>query len=355
MNNEIEAKGTLANCSGGVTPWGTILSGEENFQDYPDPKIYRWLDSGEDFIKEHYGWMVEVNPFDRNYVPKKRTSLGRFRHENIAFQTAKDGRVVAYMGDDKIDECVYKFITKNKYRAGKHKSNEDLLDGGDLYAADFGNNKWVLLDYEKSGMLKKNFKSQADILVNCDKAAKIAGGTPCNRCEDIEINTIDKTVFMAFTNSKPKNDFYGSIVRIIEKNGDHTSMEFDWEVFATGGVDSGFSCPDNLYFDSKGNLWVLCDVSAGDLNKGVYAPFKNNSLFMIPTAGDYKGKAFRFASGPVDTEMCGTCFTPDESTMFMSIQHPGEGSLTIENPTSRWPDYGNELPKPAVVAVTGFK
>ena len=123
---------------------------------------------------------------------------------------------------------------------------------------------------------------------------------------------------------------------------------------AAGGVEAGFSCPDNLYFDSKSNLWVLSDISSGAIGKNTYAPFKNNSLFMIPTAGENKGKAFRFASGPVDTEMCGNCFSPDERTMFMSIQHPGETSESLTNPTSRWPEYGNDIPRPAVVAISGF-
>jgi secreted PhoX family phosphatase len=107
------------------------------------------------------------------------------------------------------------------------------------------------------------------------------------------------------------------------------STEFDWEVFATGGVASGFSCPDNLTFDNAGNLWVLCDISSSRLNKEEQKPFKNNSMFMIPTTGESKGQAFRFASGPADCEMCGGNFTPDGSTMFLSIQHPGENSLSL--------------------------
>ena len=350
-----ECVGTVGNCSGGVSPWGTVLSGEENYQDYADENVYRWNDSSTKVIEEHYGWMVEIDPFDKNSVPKKRTSLGRFRHENISFVISADKRVVAYMGDDKEDECVYKFISAGKFDPSNTRANVDILDSGDLYAADFTNNRWLLLDIEKNEILRKEFSSQAEILVNCDKASSKAGATPCNRCEDIEISPLDQSVYIAFTNNKPKNDYHGSIVRLIEKNNDHTATEFTWEVFASGGVDAGFSCPDNLYFDSKANLWVLSDMSTSSIRKGVYEQFKNNSLFMIPTSGSSKGKAFRFAAGPVDSEMCGTCFSPDESAMFMSVQHPGEGSGSINNPTSRWPDFGNEPPKPAVVAITGFK
>lgn len=351
------AKGTLANCSGGLTQWGTILSGEENFQDYystEDQERYRWNDVEKDFIVENYGWVVEVDPFDKNYVPKKRTSMGRFRHENICISLTKSGKIAAYMGDDRKDECVYKFITKNNFD-NIRENNIDILDDGDLYVADFVNNKWQLMDYEKRDELKNSFSSQADVLVNCDRSSKLVGGTECNRPEDIEINPVDNSLFISFTNNSDKNDYFGSIVRLIEKDNDSGSMEFDWEVFATGGVASGFSCPDNLTFDNKGNLWVLCDISTGKLNKGKFKTFKNNSLFMIPTAGENKGKAFLFASGPIECEMCGGNFTPDESTMFLSIQHPGEGSVSIENPTSRWPDFGTNQPRPAVVAITGFK
>jgi secreted PhoX family phosphatase len=352
------AKGTLANCSGGLTPWGTFLSGEENYQDYfvsNDVWEYRWNDADKDFNIEQYGWVVEVDPFDKNSVPKKRTSLGRFRHENVAISISEDKKVVAYMGDDKINECVYKFISKNIYDDKNREANMDILDDGDLYVADFENNKWQLLDIEKRPELKNVFNSQAEVLINCDKSSKLVGGTECNRPEDIEINPVDSSVFISFTNNSDKKDYDGSIVRIIEKNNDSAGLEFEWEVFATGGVDAGFSCPDNLTFDKRGNLWVLCDISSSKLNKGRYTSFKNNSMYMIPTSGDNKGKAFRFASGPVDCEMCGGSFTPDESTMFISIQHPGENSLTQENPTSRWPEFGNDIPRPAVIAITGFR
>jgi len=352
------AKGTLANCSGGITPWGTLLSGEENYQDYyssEKPDEYRWNDVEKDFIIENYGWVVEVDPFNKNSVPKKRTSLGRFRHENVCINISPNGKAVAYMGDDKINECVYKFISKNKYDKDIRENNFDILDEGDLYVADFENKKWQLMDYEKRAELKANFKSQADVLVNCDKSSKLVGGTECNRPEDIEINPFDNSLFISFTNNSEKKDYFGSIVRIIESNNDSESLDFDWEVFATGGVASGFSCPDNLTFDSKGNLWVLCDISTTKLNTERFKTFKNNSLFMIPTSGENKGKAFQFASGPTDCEMCGGNFTPDESTFFLSIQHPGENSVSLDNPTSHWPESGNDMPRPAVVAITGFK
>jgi uncharacterized protein len=358
VKSAIYVSGSLANCSGGKTPWGTVLSGEENFQDYPRGSEagewgYRWTDQGEEHITEHYGWVLEVDPFDKQAVPKKRTSLGRFRHENVAISQAADGRVVAYMGDDKVNECVYKFVSHGKYNPDDRNANMDLLEDGDLYVADFERNTWQLMDFAKRAELKANFKSQADVLVNCDKSSKMVGGTECNRPEDIQIHPLDQSVYIAFTNNSTKGDPFGSIVRIIES--DPTADTFEWEVFATGGVASGFSCPDNLTFDSKGNLWVLCDISRSKLNTGEQIPFKNNAMFMIPTLGEHAGKAFQFASGPVHSEMCGGSFTPDEQTMFVSVQHPGEGSRSVSDPTSRWPNYSDDEPRPAVVAITGFK
>lgn len=351
------ARGTLANCSGGLTPWGTVLSAEENFQDYYSseyPDFYRWNDVEKEYNINHYGWVVEVDPFDKASVPVKRTSLGRFRHENVAIAIGPSGKVVAYMGDDKVNECVYKFISKDPYDRNERKNNFGILDEGDLYVADFENGKWILLDHSANDMLGKEFSSQAEVLINCDKAARLAGGTECNRPEDIEISPVDGSLFVTFTNNSTKDDYFGSIVRMVEEGGNPESTGFTWEVFATGGAAAGFSCPDNLNFDKDGNLWVLCDVSEKRLNKEEQRPFKNNSLFMFPTSGEHRGKAFRFAAGPLGCEMCGANFTPDGSTLFLSIQHPGEDSLSRDEPTSRWPNFGDDIPRPAVVAITGF-
>lgn len=348
------AKGTLANCSGGVTPWNTVLSGEENFQDYPMKEVYRWTDQGDAFDVKQYGWVVEVDPFYKSSTPKKRTSLGRFRHENVCIVLSGDGRAVAYMGDDKINECVYKFISKNKFDPDDRSANMDILDEGDLYVADFENNVWQLIDFEQRYELKENFKSQADVLINCSMAAKLVGGTECNRPEDIEFNPVDKSLYVSFTNNSTKGDYFGNIINIIENANDSGSLQFKWDVFVAGGEQSGLTCPDNITIDKSGNLWVLSDVGAGSLNKGVQAPFKNNSLFMIPTTGENKGKVFRFAAGPTDCELCGGNFTPDGSTMFLSVQHPGENSPSLDKLTSHWPNGGNDIPRSAVIAITGF-
>ncbi|HVJ81643.1 MAG TPA: alkaline phosphatase PhoX, partial [Planctomycetia bacterium] len=111
-----EARGTLANCSGGRTPWFTALSCEENYPDYnasdPAPgEGYRWGDApGMALDERDYGWIVEIDPFGE-LPPIKHTALGRFKHENAAVTLAKDGRLVVYMGDDEADQHLYKYVS----------------------------------------------------------------------------------------------------------------------------------------------------------------------------------------------------------------------------------------------------
>src|SRR5690606_11847873 len=114
VNGATHVQGTWANCSGGMTLWNTVLSCEENFEDTAEK-------AGLDVT--HYGWVVEVDPFDENFTVRKHTALGRFNHENTAMGIADDGKLVVYMGDDKQDAGVYKFISKGKYEPSRGKAN----------------------------------------------------------------------------------------------------------------------------------------------------------------------------------------------------------------------------------------
>ncbi|PWW28806.1 hypothetical protein DFO73_10541 [Cytobacillus oceanisediminis] len=347
-------QGTFANCSGGMTLWGTVLSAEENFENTAK-------DAG--LNDTHYGWIVEIDPFDPNFKPRKHTGLGRFNHENAAVGLTNDNRVVVYMGDDKKDACVYKFISKNKYVESRGKSNADLLEEGTLYVANMGSGKWVPLTIENVRNAAKSkpellemFQTQADVVVNCHEAALLVGGTPTDRPEDVEISPFDKTVFIAHTNNDRHGNFHGHITRFIEEGDDLGALTFDFEIFAAGGKQSGFSAPDNLTFDSLGNLWTVTDMSSSKLNSGIYTHFANNGMFVIPTIGKNAGEAFQFASAPVEAELTGPSFTPNETALFLSIQHPGEETADLNNLTSRWPHRkGDTMPRPGVVAITGFK
>ncbi len=349
------ATGTLANCAGGINPWGTFLTCEENYQDYFGETIHHkdgstgWAPSAnylqwEKFFKhppEHYGWVVEVDP--RTKKAQKHTSLGRFSHESATVTTADDGTVVVYSGDDKADEYIYKFISDSK----------NHLEKGTLYVANTIKGHWLPLDREKSPQLKKRFKTQMDVLIRCREAAAILGATPQNRPEDIEILPDSQDVLICLTNNKSKGDFTGEILKIREKNADPKSLEFTSETLLTGGENSGFACPDNMVLDAAGNLWFTTDIAGGSIGKAPYETFGNNALFYVPMKGINAGFAFRVASAPVGAEFTGPSFSPDGSTLFLSVQHPGEKSKSFEEPRSRWPFFKKELPKPSVVTIQG--
>lgn len=336
-----EAIGTLANCAGGLTPWGTILTCEENYHDYFGERDYQTGGKSQegffqwekhyDHPPEHYGWVVEVNL--ETGKAKKLIGLGRCAHEAAAVHQEENGICVVYTGDDKVDECIYKFIG----------SEPNSLTKGKLYVADTVNGKWISLDIEEQPILRENFKDQTEVLVRLRDAAKLVGGTPQDRPEDVEIDPITGNVFMTLTNNVPKGNHHGSILKISEKGNNKLSLDFTSETFIAGGEDTGFSSPDNIVFDKQGNLWVCCDVSGTSMNKGPYDKFKNNGLHYIPMSGPNAGKAFQVASGPKFCELTGPSFSPDYSTLFICVQHPG----------GHWPDGGDSTPRSAVVGIQG--
>jgi secreted PhoX family phosphatase len=179
--------------------------------------------------------------------------------------------------------------------------------------------------------------------------------TPLDCCEDIEVHPQTGQVFAVLTNNALHGNFYGQIIRLTEKDGDPTSEKFSFEVFATGGPQTGFASPDNLLFDNGNNLWVVTDISSSSLNSGIYTTFKNNGAFVLPSGldgGASGDDVFQFASAPVEAELTGPSFTPDDRTLFLAIQHPGEESEDPKQPTSTWP--GGDEPKSSLVTVTGF-
>lgn len=345
------AVGTFANCAGGVTPWNTFLTAEENFQDYygdRDSKgkksTSRYAMGWEEFYNrppEHYGWIVEVEP--KTGKAKKLVALGRFAHEGAKVVLGKDGRCAVYSGDDASDRCFYKFI------ADKPNS----LESGTLYVANVKEGKWLPLDREKSPELKKHFKTQTEVLVYAREAAELLGATRLDRPEGVDVHPKTGAVFLALTNNKKKGNFHGSIFKLEEKNNDPFATEFTSSTFMAGGEEGGFSCPDNLAFDKDGNLWMTTDISGSVMNKPPYEAFKNNGLFVIPTSGELAGKAFQVASAPNDAELTGPWFSDDGKTLFLSVQHPGENS-SPDKYTSHWPEGGKARPKSAVITITGI-
>ncbi len=350
------AIGTVTNCAGGRTAWGTFLTCEENYYNVYGQSAYfkgqrlfksslpskaSW-EASEPRLPEHYGWVVEYNPVTKE--ARKLVSMGRFCHEGATPVVAADGRTVVYMADDAANQFVYKFIPKKK----------GSLVEGELFVADTNSGKWLSLSYKKNELLKINFKSQQEVLIRARDAAKLLGATPLDRPEDIEINPKTGEIFIALTNNKKKGNYHGSILKIIEKDNDYLSMTFKSETFLLGGVSSGFSCPDNMIFDKSGNLWLTSDITGKAIGKGPYKEFKNNGLFYIPLSGEDAGQVFQIASAPNEAEFTGPCFSEDYKTLFLSVQHPGEKSKSMKSLSSNWNSLKQgDPPRPAVIMITG--
>lgn len=349
------ANGTIGNCAGGQTNWGTVLSCEENFEDsYGDfqldkkgqrKKIYDSTYAYDRFFddpSEHYGWVVEVDVRKKSAV--KLVALGRYSHECATTTLAKDGRTVVYSGDDAENECLYKFIS----------SQPNSLETGELFVADLKRGRWISLNYSRHEGLKKFFRNQLEVQIYTRQAAKIVGGSQLDRPEDIEIHPLTGDIFVSLTNNIPKNNYHGSILKITEKNNDPLSMEFTSSLFAVGGTRSGFACPDNFVFDRNGGLWMTSDISESDIGTNQYKNFGNNGLYYIPTVGKNAGRCYQVASAPMDAEFTGPCFSHDQKTLFLSVQHPGcRTKLNGGVLTSHWPDGGNSIPKPSVIQIYG--
>jgi len=354
------ATGTLANCGGGVTPWGTVLTCEENYKEFygeldgpdgPDWQSRVTFDAGYDngwrdhvhHHPYHYGWVVEVNPLNGN--ARKLVAMGRVSREGARVTIARDGRAVVYSGDDCKGGCIFKFVSA---RSGD-------LSEGTLYAADVTNGRWVELNWSRQEKLRAEFADQLDVLLHARKAGIAAGATPMDRPEGIDLHPRTGDVFVSLTNNASVGNHHGSLLRIREAGGDPLALEFDSATFLAGGPQNDFTCPDNIAFDAAGNLWFTTDVSKDKINKGPYAGIGNNAFFVVPASGPDAGKPRRFASGPVESELTGPCFSADEDTLFLSVQHPGEATVYGQPYTSTWPaKTPGAKPLPAVVAITGL-
>jgi len=413
--------GTLQNCAGGTTPWGTVFSAD-------------WL--------------------------------GRFRHEAVAFLAQTGQPLAVYSGCDRRGGHIYKFVSEGKISDIKQKNNSKLLEKGMLYGAKFNPDKtgyWIPLnpdteinpvlpsqiaasrgdgvvalpnpertanetklllfkDDEEILAYKSKYKTLADlyegngtekqgaILIDAHFAANAVGVTCTGRPEDTEVDE-NGTLYMTFTSGSPseaeggadKEIFkgpngeipyeFGWIISLREDNNDAASLSFRWDVVAYGGEPTekgeGFSNPDNLAFDKQGNLWMVSDISTGGLNRemktrypqgvpvsqrDLLGIFGNNSAWVFVKGQEHP---YPFAIAPMDAELTGLYFTPDQETLFLAVQHPGEAGgirrdLAFENRKfalkttngqefeqmrqvplgSNWPSgQVNQPPRPAVVAI----
>jgi secreted PhoX family phosphatase len=404
--------GTMQNCANGRTPWGTYLTCEENWSDIfvkkaplnalekrygisDSDESYRWNEVDERFSVDktpnepnRFGWVVEIDPYDPTSTPRKHTALGRFKHEGAAVTLAADNRVVVYMGDDQKFEYIYKFISENKYDPSDRKANMNLLESGTLYVAKFnedGSGDWLPLIFGENGLDQSNgFDNQGDLLIKTRPAADKVGATKMDRPEWIAVDTHAKgSVYCTLTNNSDRgkegkapvdaanpraNNQFGHIMHWREENADPASAKFKWDILVLAGrTDSDdpkvkgsmkgaeFGSPDGLSFDHRGVLWIQTDVSSSTINKKAYEGMGNNQMVAtIPGSNDYR----RFLTGPRGCEITGIAFTPDNRTLFINIQHPGEGGDDITDPNnphaiSNWPDFKAEgRPRSSTVVIT---
>jgi uncharacterized protein len=362
-----EVLGSISNCGGGISPWGTFFSAEENYQNFFFDAEIAGLEQGKPVEKPavelyfprlytHYGYMVEIDPQTGELF--KHTALGRFSHENIAFTLSRDGRLVAYLGDDRQDQCLYKFVSRDRYNEQAGKKNRALLADGTLYVANVEAGRWIALDAATQPALRRYKFDPARVAVHTRTAAQFAGGTPLARPEDVEVHPVTRDVYVSLTAySAPKrtweeellpdNPKVGAIARLRELNADPGAEEFQFDIFVLGGADSGLYWPDNLSFSAANHLLV-----ATDFKQSPDVPDAgNNYLCVIPTAGPQNGKVTRFAVAPRDAEFCSPTLSPNGQELWVNVQHPGEASTSDEKLTSHWPDGGDALPRSAMIAI----
>ncbi|QPP07778.1 PhoX family phosphatase [Streptomyces bathyalis] len=417
--------GTLNNCSGGTTPWGTTLHGEENVDQYfantekvkddehrkrleryalkgtDTERKWERFDDRFDVTKEPYephrfGWVVELDPYDPDSKPRKRTALGRFKHEGAQPRLTSDGRAVVYMGDDERFEYLYKFVSSKRMRRGDsrsdHEHNMTLLDHGTLYVAKLtgdspeddidgsgelpsddhefdGRGKWIPLatgdESHVEGMTAE------EVYVFTRIAGDKAGATKMDRPEDVEPSPRTGRVYAALTNNTDrgasgkagpdeanprKGNKHGHVLEFAEHGDDPAARRFTWRLFLVcgdpedpdtyfGGFPkdqvSPISCPDNVAFDDFGNLWISTD----DAQLGFH-----DGLFGVATSGPRRGEVRQFLTMPNAAETCGPIV--QDRRVLVAVQHPGEeDGASVEKPASQWPDGPDAYVRPSVVSV----
>ncbi len=408
------SRGTQNNCSHGVTPWGTYLTCEENWAGYfatRDAELPRELKRyglrttsrfgwdtlpGDEFQRfdatrkaasaegdyrnepNHFGWIVEIDPFDPESQPVKHSALGRFAHEGLIFAPVQAGKpLVCYSGDDSQNEYIYKYVSRGKYLPWLRKPGR-LLDEGTLYVARFnadGSGNWLALDLADPAFQAAcsaagvSFADQGEVLINTRLAADIVGATKMDRPEWGAVNPDNGEVYFTLTNNSSRTSAdaanpraanpYGHIIRWRENRRDHAGKGFNWDIFLLAGPQADsqgpngmalddrniLASPDGLWFDPDGRLWIQTDMSGSQLASG---PFGNNQMLVAdPRTGEMK----RFLVGPIGAEVTGISATPDFRTLFVNIQHPGEGS-TPDNLLSTWPDGPGRRPRSATVVIS---
>jgi secreted PhoX family phosphatase len=413
--------GTLNNCAMGFTPWGTYLACEENFNGYfqktlanrttlelrygiaPFGSGFRYFTTHPRFNADmelnepnRFGWVVEIDPFEPKSTPVKRTALGRIKHEGAWVQETKGGNIVVYMGDDERNEYIYRYVSNLPWRVARRRGINPL-DDGILYVARFnadGTGDWLPLTPSNPSLAGRSLN---DILINTRGAADAVGATMMDRPEWIDTFPHALTAIATLTNNNRRgttpvsinnpdgsttagsarppvdavnprvNNVYGHIITW-KYDKDWTEPDFEWDIFVLAGnpaavpsdgsdIDGDkFGSPDGIYVAPSGRVWIQTDVSTSTINAGAYAGFGNNQMLC---ADPENGEIRRFLQGPKQCEITCAMVTPDERTMFVGIQHPGETADESPNDPanpkklSSWPDGdGGGRPRSSCIVIT---
>jgi uncharacterized protein len=394
----LRALGTINNCAGGQTPWGTYLTAEENFHGYfwtdaklPDGKPsleghggaearsyarYRipsnWYSWGrydprfnidvETNEANRFGWTVEIDPNDPTSTPVKHTALGRFSHEGAECIVNADGRVVLYSGDDARFEYIYRFVSRDRYRPDDRAHNMRLLSEGTLSVARFnddGTLDWLPLVFGEGPLTPDNgFQSQADVVIDARIAGDLLKATPMDRPEDVEPSPRAGTVYAMLTNNtrrKPEqinaanpraDNAFGHIIEMTAPDKDHAAARFRWELLvkcgdpavAEVGAHWNPATTADGWFGSPDNC--AFDVEgrlwvSTDQGSAWPKSGKADGLYAVDTDGDRRGQSRLFFRAPVGAEVCGPTFTADGETLFLAVQHPGTDGVRQWKPFGR--------------------
>ena len=362
-----------------------------------------------------FGWIVEIDPFDSRSNPVKRTSLGRFAHEDCRSSRLIEGENLAfYMGDDSRGEYIYKFVSDAKWDAkdvnGGYRAGDKYMNSGKLYVAQFNNDgtgKWIELAYGKNGLNDSNtvypFKSQADVTTFARLAGDSVKATKMDRPEWVAVNPENGEVYVTLTNNSnrgtahaldaanPRNysdpeggkgNVNGHIIRFHEKDNKTTAESFTWDIYLFGAEakmasninlsglndNNDLSSPDGMWFDPRGVLWIQTDDGAytdttncmmlaalpgkvGDGAKAITSAGQETIVGKQVTDENLR----RFLTGPKQCEITGVTMTPDYKAIFINVQHPGEDSPSFDKPSSNWPasqkDPSNKTARPRSATV----
>jgi secreted PhoX family phosphatase len=430
-----DCRGTINNCGTGYTPWGTFLTGEENWAGYftrsstdnearggstaksvvslnrygrsqgaasrhgwetagSADQYARWnisqtgtsTDGSDDYRNElnTFGYIVEVDAYDKSQAIRKRTALGRFAHESAAFGRQTAGKPLAvYMGDDSRGEYMYKFVSAANWAAAdanpsnRITTGDKYLDNGKLYVAKYnadGTGQWVELSITNStiaNFASYKFADQADVLVNARLAADAVGATKMDRPEWTAVHPKNGEIYCALTNNSNRKvepsgssqfavdaanpraytdaptaatapgNVNGHIIRMRETGDESAATTFTWDVYLYGAqsdadalkinlsgltADQDFSSPDGMWFSPKTGLVYI------QTDDGAYADVTNCMMLVgVPGRvgdGSVQNLEYTKADGSKLTVPARVGAKPTSSTLRRFLVGPKDCEIT---------------------------